>query len=67
MMEAVSTTETSDNSYQTTRCNISEDSHLQLSTCLPQQEHILKCKFFMILLKLLALILFHKDMSFTEE
>jgi hypothetical protein len=31
MMEAVSTSETSVNIYQTTRCNIQEDSHLH--TC----------------------------------
>jgi hypothetical protein len=30
MMEAVSTSETPINFYQTTRCNIPEDSHLQL-------------------------------------
>jgi hypothetical protein len=33
MMEAVSTFETSVNFYQTTRCNIPEDSHLHLPPC----------------------------------
>jgi hypothetical protein len=34
MMEAVSTSETTVNFYQTTRRNIPEDSHLRLVTCL---------------------------------
>jgi hypothetical protein len=34
MIETVSSSETSVNIYKTKRCNIPEDSHLQLSNCL---------------------------------
>jgi hypothetical protein len=42
MMEAASTSETSVNFYQTSRCNIPEDSHLQsYLSCKYQIRHIL--------------------------
>jgi hypothetical protein len=45
MMEAVSSSETSVNIYQTTQCNISEDSHLHTRRCENLKSHLHICTF----------------------
>jgi hypothetical protein len=45
MMEVVSSSETSVNIYQTTRCNIPEDSHLLTRRCVDLKYYLVLSKF----------------------